>query len=146
MDVAAANSGVATARIAAFLPSSVQAADAARLSAGIEAIVAQAIDQHYAQANRPSIARLHRAVAERCMAAGMLSPSYRAVAIRVRDSDRAWLARRRKGPKAARALRLLTGAHPGAGAPWERVQTDSTPCDIRLVRETDRTVIGRTKA
>ena len=128
--------------IAAFLPRR-GARTAKRLNAGIETIVAQAIDQHYAQANRPSIARLHKAVAERCKIAGARSPSYRAVAARVRDRDQAWLVRRREGPKAARALRLLTGAHPGAGAPWERVQTDSTPCDIRLVRETDRTVIGR---
>lgn len=40
-------------------------------------------------------------------------------------------------------MRLLTGAHSGAAAPWGRVQIDSTPCDIRLVREGDRTVIGR---
>ena len=38
---------------------------------------------------------------------------------------------------------MLTGADAGATAPWERVQMDSTPCDIRLVREHDRTVIGR---
>ena len=128
--------------IAAFLPRPGKPRTK-RLSAGIETIIAQAIDQHYAQANRPSIARLHKEVAERCKIAGVRSASYRAVAARVRDRDQAWLVRRREGPKAARALRLLTGAHPGAGAPWERVQTDSTPCDIRLVRETDRTVVGR---
>ena len=128
--------------IAAFLPRQ-GTSRAKRLGAGIEALIAQTIDQHYAKANRPSIARLHKEVAERCRVTGMLAPSYRTVAARVRDRDQAWLVRRREGPKAARALRLLTGAHPGAGAPWERVQTDSTPCDIRLVRETDRTVIGR---
>ena len=48
-----------------------------------------------------------------------------------------------RGLGKARALRLLTGGDHGAGAPWERVQIDSTPCDIRLVREQDRTVIGR---
>jgi putative transposase len=128
--------------IAAFLPRRSKPR-AKRLGAGIEAIVTQAIDQHYAKANRPSLARLHKEVVERCKIAGVRSPSYRAVAARVRDRDQAWLVRRREGPKAAQALRLLTGAHPGAGTPWERVQIDSTPCDIRLVRETDRTVIGR---
>jgi putative transposase len=53
------------------------------------------------------------------------------------------LVRRREGAGKARALGLLTGAHPGAAAPWGRVQIDSTPCDIRLVREAERTVIGR---
>jgi putative transposase len=33
--------------------------------------------------------------------------------------------------------------HPGAQAPWQRVQIDSTPCDILLVTAGDRRVIGR---
>ncbi len=61
----------------------------------------------------------------------------------MRARDQVWLTRRREGAKAARSLRLLTGAHPGGEAPWHRVQIDSTPCDIRLVREGDGAVIGR---
>ena len=38
---------------------------------------------------------------------------------------------------------MLTGSDPGAESPWERVQIDSTPCDLMLVREGDRFVIGR---
>jgi putative transposase len=116
---------------------------ARRLAPAVEAIIEQATDEHYAQASRPSLLSLHKTVAQRCNAAGVPAPSTRAVQSRIRDRDQAWLTRRREGPKAARALRLLTGAHPGAGAPWERVQIDSTPCDILLVREDDRTVIGR---
>ncbi|MGI4747096.1 MAG: Mu transposase C-terminal domain-containing protein [Janthinobacterium lividum] len=128
--------------VAAFLPRQ-RNRRARRLDAIAEAVIAQAIDQHYAQASRPNLSSLHRTVADRCVAAGVPAPSTRAVQSRVRDRDQAWLTRRRLGPKAARALRLLTGAHPGASAPWERVQIDSTPCDIRLVREVDRAVIGR---
>jgi putative transposase len=128
--------------IASFLPK-YGAPRAARLDAGVEAIVAQAIEQHYAQPNRPSIASLHRDVAGRCRAAQISPPTYSTVQARVRARDQVWLARRREGPKAAAARRLLIGAHPGAGAPWERVQVDSTPCDILLVREDDRAVIGR---
>ena len=128
--------------VAAFLPRQGNRR-ARRLGLIAEAIITQAIDQHYAQASRPTLRSLHRTVAERCAAAGVPTPSSRAVQSRVRDRDQAWLARRRVGPKAARALRLLTGAHAGASAPWERVQIDSTPCDILLVREVDRTVIGR---
>ena len=119
---------------------------AKRLSPDVETIVTQAIDQHYAKANRPSLTSLHTVVADRCRIAALPPPSFRAVQGRVRGRDQIWLVRRREGPKAARAMRLLTGAHPGASAPWERVQIDSTPCDIRLVRETDRTVIGRPNA
>ena len=128
--------------VAAFLPKQGNPR-AKRLAPAVEAIIKQATDEHYAQPSRPSLASLHKTVAERCIAASMPTPSTRAVQSRVRDRDQAWLTRRREGPKAARPLRLLIGAHPGAAAPWDRVQVDSTPCDILLVREEDRTVIGR---
>jgi putative transposase len=116
---------------------------AKRLSAGREAIIQQAIDQHYARRTRPSLQSLADEVAGRCKAAGLAPPSAKAVKARVRDRDQVWLLRRREGSGKARSLTLLTGAHPDADAPWERVQIDSTPCDIRLVREQARTVIGR---
>ncbi len=128
--------------VAVFLPKQGNPR-ARRLDPTVEAIITHAIDQHYAQASRPSLLSLHGTVDDRCTGAGVRAPSIRAVQSRVRDRDQAWLTRRRQGPKAARALRLLTGAHPGASAPWERVQIDSTPCDILLVREADRMMIGR---
>jgi putative transposase len=128
--------------IAGFL-SSRRASRAKRLNAGIEAIIQQAIDRHYAKPSRPGLQSLVSEVAGRCRAADLPSPSAKAVKARVRARDQVWLTRRREGPGKARSLALLTGAHPGAAAPWERVQIDSTPCDIRLVAETERTVIGR---
>lgn len=114
-----------------------------RLSASVEAIIEQAIDQHYAKRARPCLQSLVDEVAGRCATAGLAPASSKAVRARVRARDQAWLVARREGPAKARSLRLLTGAHPGAAAPWERVQIDSTPCDLRLVREQERTVIGR---
>ena len=128
--------------VAAFLPKQGNPR-AKRLAPAVEAIITEAVDQHYAQPSRPNLSSLHRRVSDLCAAAGAPVPSHRALKSRVRARDQAWLTQRREGPKAARTLRLLTGAHPGASAPWERVQIDSTPCDILLVRETDRTVIGR---
>jgi putative transposase len=128
--------------IAGFLPSR-RRPRAMRLGSGTEAIIEQAIDRHYAKLSRPGLQSLVREVAGRCKAADLPSPSAKAVKARVRARDQVWLARRREGPGKARSLALLTGAHPGAAAPWERVQIDSTPCDIRLVAETERTVIGR---
>lgn len=128
--------------ITPFLPAH-RRARAKRLSASREAIIQQAIDQHYAKRTRPSLQSLADEVAGRCKAAGLAPPSVKAVKARVRDRDQVWLVRRREGSRKARSLALLTGAHPGADAPWERVQIDSTPCDIRLVREQERTVIGR---
>jgi putative transposase len=118
-------------------------ARARRLSADREAIIRQAIDQHYAKQTRPGMQSLVNEVAGRCEAAGLTPPSAKAVKARVRERDQAWLVRRREGAGKARSLALLTGSHPGADAPRERVQVDSTPCDIRLVRERERTVIGR---
>ena len=86
---------------------------------------------------------LHREVAGLCHGAGLTVPSIHTIGARIRTSDQAWLVRRRHGPQTGRAARLLTGAHPGAHAPWQRVQIDSTPCDILLVTEGDRRVIGR---
>lgn len=117
-----------------------------RLPQVAEGIIHQAIQQHYAKPSRPSLSSLHGEVVKRCTAAGISAPSYKSVQARVRNENQASLVRRREGAKAARPLRLLTGAHPGANAPWERVQIDSTPCDILLVREDDRTVIGRPTA
>jgi putative transposase len=130
---------------AVFLPGH-GGARAGRLGAAVEAIVAAAIEQHYARPSRPSLLSLSREVDARCAAAGLAPPCYKAVVARVRGRDRAWLAGRREGQARRRALRLLTGAHPGAAAPWACVQIDSTPSDVQLVREADRAVIGRATA
>jgi len=128
--------------IAPFLPAR-RGARAKRLGASSEAIIQQAIDQYYAKPARPSLQSLANEIAGRCKAAGLAPPAVKTVKARVRARDQAWLVRRREGAGKARSLGLLTGAHPGAAAPWERIQIDSTPCDIRLVREVERTVIGR---
>ena len=135
-----AHGGADTAAL--FLPAR-PASCPGRLSAEVEAVIAHAIDQHYAKPTRPSLHSLSEEVVNRCTAAGLVPPSYKAVQARVRARDQVWLKRRREGEKAARSIRLLTGAHPGADAPWARVQIDSTPCDVRVVREHERTVIGR---
>ena len=133
----------------AFLPVRV-ATRAKRLDNTVETIITQAIQTHYAQPKRPSMQSLHREVAGLCQAAESTAPSIHTIRARVRasehaseGSDQAWLVRKRHGPQAARAARLLTGSHPGAQAPWQRVQIDSTPCDILLVTAGDREVIGR---
>ena len=131
--------------VAAFLPAR-RKPRKKRLRPEVEAVLAQAIAEHYARPSRPSLLSLAREVDRRCVAGGLAPPSYRAVQARVRQHDRQWLTRRRDGGGKARPLRLLTGAHPGASAPWARVQIDSTPCDLCLVRELDRAPIGRPTA
>ncbi len=50
----------------------------------VEAVITDAVEHHYAKANRPSLLSLCRNVAERCRVAGLQAPSYRAVQARVR--------------------------------------------------------------
>jgi hypothetical protein len=60
--------------VAPFLPVR-RGARAKRLSAGREAIIQQAIDQHYAKPARPSLQSLANEVAGRCKAAGLTPPA-----------------------------------------------------------------------
>jgi putative transposase len=128
--------------VANFLPARRQPRTK-RLALDVEAVIAQAIELHYAKPSRPSLLSLSREVDRRCAAAGLTPPSYNAVQARVRQCDRRWLTCRREGGGKARSMRLLIGAHPAAETPWARLQIDSTPCDLCLVREADRTAIGR---
>jgi putative transposase len=133
---------VRDAGVSDFLPIR-HAPRAKRLDGTVEAVIAQAIDQHYARRTKPSLDSLIGEVERRCRVAGVAPPCGKSITARVRARDQLWLIRRREGWGKTRGLRLLTGGDRGAGAPWERVQIDSTPCDIRLVREQDRSVIGR---
>ena len=88
-----------------------------RLRMGIEAIVQQAIDQHYAQQSRPSLTSLADEIAGRCKAAGL--PARRrekAIRARVRARDQVWLVRRREGWRNARSLRAVRRASAWARA------------------------------
>lgn len=80
--------------VAAFLPARRQPR-AKRLTPEVEAVIAQAIEQHYAKPARPSLLSLAREVDRRCAAGGLTPPSYKAVQMRVRQRDRQWLTRRR---------------------------------------------------
>jgi putative transposase len=128
--------------ITQFLPT-LKGPRAKRLNPSIEAIIDQSIEQYFARNSKPEITILHNEIAQRCRSAALKPPAYGTVQARVRDADQIWLTRRRKGLKEARKLQLLVGSHPGAVAPWDRVQIDSTPCDIRLVSDADRMIVGR---
>jgi len=61
--------------IANFLPARRQPRTK-RLAPDVEAVIAQAIAQHYAKPSRPSLFSLSREVDRRCTAAGLAPPSY----------------------------------------------------------------------
>jgi hypothetical protein len=68
--------------VATFLPAR-RETRAKRLSPEVEAVIAQAIEQHYAKPSRPSLLSLSREADRRCTAAGLTPPSYKAVQMRV---------------------------------------------------------------
>jgi hypothetical protein len=51
---------------------------AKRLDRTVDALITQAVKQHYAKASRPGLASLHRDVGERCRLAGLTAPCYEA--------------------------------------------------------------------
>ena len=119
----------------AFLPVRV-ATRAKRLDKTVETIIKQAIQTHYAQPKRPSMQSLHRE-GRRFVPSGRIDGAVDP-ARSARGSGRATrpgssasgMGRKRRGR--AGCSRVL---NPGARAPWQRVQIDSTPCDILLVTE-----------
>ncbi len=68
--------------VANFLPARHQPR-AKRLSPEVEAVIAQAIEHHYAQPSRPSLLSLSRDVDRLCTAGGLTPPSYKALQTRV---------------------------------------------------------------
>jgi hypothetical protein len=103
--------------ITPFLPAR-RRTRAKRLSAGREAIIQQAIDQHYAKRARPSLQSLANEVAVRCRAVGLTPPSTKTIRARVRGVTRSgWLAgareRARPVPSPCRTGPIPAPPNPG---------------------------------
>ncbi len=76
--------------VAQFLPARGQVRKK-RLNGRTEAIIEQAIDQHYANRSRPALQSLVKEVAGRCAAAGLRPTSFKAVKARVCARNQMWL-------------------------------------------------------
>lgn len=114
----------------------------ARLTAEVEKVIEERIRVFFLTKERPTIQSLQRDIAGHCRPLGLPIPSYVTVQRRVAQIDNRTKALKRYGPAQARkVMPLKENAWPIA--PWDHVQIDQTPCDLLIVDEFWRRVIGR---
>lgn len=113
------------------------------LSAEVEAVIGAAIQESYLSRRCPTPADLMREVGRRCAAAGVPTPSRKAVMLRLRALDQQEVLRRRKGAgHARRRLGRIVG-HLSEEHPLGLVQIDHTLADVVVVASSDRQPLQR---
>ena len=114
-----------------------------RLSEGIEAVIAGAIEDFFKSRQKPSINALHNEVRRRCCQQGLRAPCWTSLRDRVAVIDPAELVAAREGAKAARSR-----YHPVPGTyqierAFEVVQIDHTLVDVIVVDRAYRQPLQR---
>jgi putative transposase len=115
-----------------------------RLGDQREAIATLAINETWLTANRKSIAAVVRAADEMCKKAKLRFVSRSTIKRRIGKRDLKKALKKRLGRDARDLLRMSQGSSPEPDYPLQRVQVDTTPLDVIVVDEADRTVlVGR---
>jgi putative transposase len=114
-----------------------------RLDPGIEARVDRAIEDVYLKPERPTLKRVLIEIRRDCSAAGLKSPSMKALTARVTARSLRERVKAREGAKAAgdRFRQVKSGLR--TERPLQVVQIDHTKVDIMLVDDVTRACIGR---
>lgn len=116
---------------------------AQRISAQLEALIAQTINEVYLTRQRAKKEEVVRRVRLRCAAEGLESPSRKAILARLRQLDPRQVAMARLQPSEAHALYdPVPGAYRVERA-LEVVQIDHTRVDVMIVDEAQRLALGR---
>ncbi len=114
-----------------------------RLPPEVEKIVEQEIQRTWLKPERPSLARLQRAIAASCHNAGLKPPNWRTVKNRVMTLDAKLVLRKREGSSVVRQkLRPVTSTFT-VTRPLECLQIDHTPVDVMVVDEDNRAPLKR---
>ena len=113
------------------------------LSAEVEAVIGAAIQEFYLSRRCPTLADLMRDVGRRCAAAGVPTPSRKAVMRRLRAFDQQEVLRRRKGADHARRKLGRIVGHLSEEHPLGLVQIDHTLADVIVVASSDRQPLQR---
>ncbi|WP_177189928.1 helix-turn-helix domain-containing protein [Hymenobacter actinosclerus] len=115
-----------------------------RLDAVRDAIVRQAIEEHYLTQQRKPASAVILEVRGQCLKQGLKPPGPNTIRRRIRQLSEEETTRRRWGRRIAAAkFTPLKGEFPGADFPLAVVQIDHTLVDIILVDEEHRRPIGR---
>lgn len=115
-----------------------------RLSAEVETVIRDEIDNYYLGKERPTVVQLWERVAGRCRAQGLVAPNLSTMRRRVeRLQDRLVMAKRYTAKQARENFEPLRGSFPGADVPLAVYQIDHSPIDVIFVDEKYRRPIGR---
>lgn len=115
-----------------------------RLSKKVEAIIKDAIENHYLSEQKKIASKVVEAVNIACNAARLKPPSANTIRSRIEEISDRRKTKARHGAKAARDRHdEILGAFPHADYPLSVVQIDHTKLDINLVDDEHREVIGR---
>ena len=114
-----------------------------RLSAEVEALLAEVIGSRYLTRQRRSVAAVYQEVVRRCRMRGLPVPTRNTLVQRIAQLDPVTVTAVRKGRDAARSLSSAGGVPPEIEGLLERVQIDHTPVDLIVVDERYRLPIGR---
>ncbi len=109
----------------------------------VETVMREVLRNKYVSRQHLSMAAVHREVARRCRAQGLLVPSRGTLARRAAKLDPVATATARQGPDSARALQAAGGVPPAVTGVLQQVQMDHTPVDLIVVDERHRLPIGR---
>lgn len=113
-----------------------------RLPASLVETIDAAIQDFYLTPEAPSVAALHRKIAERCRAEDLPAPATSTIQRRVRKLSRKVAAARRMGRGAAEAQTMRPGAL-RVDRPNALWQIDHSPADVVIVDVETRAPIGR---
>ena len=115
-----------------------------RLSAAVETIIKDKIENYYLVPERPTIVELSEQIALACRKEGIKPPNTATIRRRVEQlQDRLVMAKRRSSKEARETFEPLKGSFPGADVPLAVYQIDHSPIDVIFVDETYRRPIGR---
>lgn len=116
----------------------------ARIAAELDAIIREAIKDHYLSLQKKSISRVVIEITKQCRQTGLTPPGHNTVRRRIQSISEEERTRHRLGPRAAQEkFEPLKGHIPGAESPMALVQIDHTLLNIILLDEEYRRPVGR---
>lgn len=113
-----------------------------RLHPHVEAVIAEALTNHYLSPNKPPLVDTVKIIGGACERLGLAAPRYSAVRRRLLKMKRATVEGRRNGKGAREAATPRTGSYE-VERPWDCWQIDHTKADVIIVDKETRQPVGR---
>lgn len=134
----------ASGKIDVLLPRARRDKDSYKLSAEVESVVQETIDDLYLDRQKRGVQPIVLEIQKRCASKGIPVPHYNTVRKRIKDRSAYLVASKRLGQKAADDLYAPnTKPFPGEHYPMSLVQMDHVKLDLELVDDIEGLPIGR---